>query len=245
MTLGEKIKYYRKNENLSQENLAEKVGVSRQAVTKWESNKSSPSTENLIIISEVLDVSIKDLTSNTPIPRKNKSNKIGIRDKRFYNSFFDEEKIICERKYDFYSLIIGLFIIIPSVVLFHDLTNGSGTGGMTFMELAKLSFAGKGVILLVRNILIFGLMISFVIKSYLSKEEKYKLVNKKKLITKWILIIIPLLASTILFFSPKLFKLLEPTTSLAIALLMMFYYNSFAELLLMKFIKGKEIDLGN
>ncbi|MBC8591166.1 helix-turn-helix domain-containing protein [Wansuia hejianensis] len=179
MTLGEKIKYYRKNENLSQENLAEKVGVSRQAVTKWESNKSSPSTENLIIISEVLDVSIKDLTSNTPIPRKNKSNKIGIRDKRFYNSFFDEEKIICERKYDFYSLIIGLFIIIPSVVLFHDLTNGFGTGGMTFMELAKLSFAGKGVILLVRNILIFGLMISFVIKSYLSKEEKYKLVNKK------------------------------------------------------------------
>lgn len=245
MTLGEKIKYYRKNENLSQENLAEKVGVSRQAVTKWESNKSSPSTENLIIISEVLDVSIKDLTSNTPIPRKNKSNKIGIRDKRFYNSFFDEEKIICERKYDFYSLIIGLFIIIPSVVLFHDLTNGFGTGGMTFMELAKLSFAGKGVILLVRNILIFGLMISFVIKSYLSKEEKYKLVNKKKLITKWILIIIPLLASTLLFFSPKLFKLLEPTTSLAIALLMMFYYNSFAELLLMKFIKGKEIDLGN
>lgn len=245
MTLGEKIKYYRKNENLSQENLAEKVGVSRQAVTKWESNKSSPSTENLIIISEVLDVSIKDLTSNTPIPRKNKSNKIGIRDKRFYNSFFDEEKIICERKYDFYSLIIGLFIIIPSVVLFHDLTNGFGTGGMTFMELAKLSFAGKGVILLVRNILIFGLMISFVIKSYLSKEEKYKLVNKKKLITKWILIIIPLLASILLFFSPKLFKLLEPTTSLAIALLMMFYYNSFAELLLMKFIKGKEIDLGN
>lgn len=199
----------------------------------------------MIIISEVLDVSIKDLTSNTPISRKNKSSKIGIRDKRFYNSFFDEEKIICERKYDFYSLIIGLFIIIPSVVLFHDLTNGFGTEGMTFMELAKLSFAGKGVILLVRNILIFSLMISFVIKSYLSKEEKDKLVNKKKLITKWILIIIPLLASILLFFSPKLFKLLEPTTSLAIALLMMFYYNSFAELLLIKFIKGKEIDLGN
>ncbi|MBC8591167.1 hypothetical protein [Wansuia hejianensis] len=54
-----------------------------------------------------------------------------------------------------------------------------------------------------------------------------------------------MLASILLFFSPKLFKLLEPTTSLAIALLMMFYYNSFAELLLMKFIKGKEIDLGN
>ena len=245
MTLGEKIKYYRKSQNLSQENLAEKVGVSRQAVTKWESNKSSPSTENLIIIGEVLDVSIKDLTSDTPVSKKNKRNKIGMKDKRFYNSFFDEEKIICEKKYDFYSLIIGLFIIIPLVVLFHDLTKGFGTDGMTFLELSKISFAGKGVILLVRNVLVFALMIFFVIKSYLSKDEKYMLVNKKKLITKWILIIIPLLGSILLFFSPKLFKLLEPTTSLAIALLMMFYYNSFAGLLLMKFMKDKDIDLEN
>ena len=89
MTLGEKIKYYRRNENFSQENLAEKVGVSRQAVSKWESNKSSPSTENLIIIGEVLNVSIKYLTSDSPISKKGNRN-IDIEDKRFYNSFFFE-----------------------------------------------------------------------------------------------------------------------------------------------------------
>lgn len=168
-----------------------------------------------------------------------------MEDKRLYNSFFSEEKIICEKKYDFYSLIIGLFIIIPLVVLFHDSTNGFGTDGMTFMELLRISFVGKGVILLARNVLVFTLMIFLVIKSYLSKEEKYILVNKKKLITKWILIIIPLSASILLFFSPKLLKLLEPTTSLVIALLMIFYYNSFAGLLLMKLMKGKDIELEN
>lgn len=75
MTTGEKIKYYRKSQNLSQENLAEKVGVSRQAVSKWESNKSSPSTDNLVIIGKVLDVSIEDLTSNNPTPKKIKGIK--------------------------------------------------------------------------------------------------------------------------------------------------------------------------
>lgn len=245
MTLGEKIKYYRRSKNLSQENLAEKVGVSRQAVTKWESNKSSPTTNNLIIIGEVLGVPIKDLTSGTPISKKDTRNKISMKDKRFYTSFFDEEKIINSKKYDFYSLIIGLLIIIPLVILFHDLSKGFGTGGMTFTELARISFTGKGIILLIRNVLVFGLMVLFVIKSYLGKEEKYMFVNKKKLTTKWILTIIPLLASILLFFNPKLFKLLEPTTSLAIALLMIFFYNSFAELLLLKFMKGKDMELGN
>ena len=36
MTLGEKIQYYRKQKKLSQEELAARVGVSRQAVSKWE-----------------------------------------------------------------------------------------------------------------------------------------------------------------------------------------------------------------
>lgn len=40
MTLGETIKYYRTQLNLSQAELADKIGVSRQAVTKWETEVS-------------------------------------------------------------------------------------------------------------------------------------------------------------------------------------------------------------
>lgn len=47
--LGKNITRYRKELGMSQEKVAEYIGVSRQAVTKWESNISMPSSENLII----------------------------------------------------------------------------------------------------------------------------------------------------------------------------------------------------
>jgi transcriptional regulator with XRE-family HTH domain len=58
MTLGEKLKSARKNEGLTQEQLAEKLMVSRQAITKWESDKGMPDIENLKQLSRLLNVSI-------------------------------------------------------------------------------------------------------------------------------------------------------------------------------------------
>ena len=58
MTLADKLKEARKNAGLSQTELAEKLCVSRQAVTKWETGKGIPDVENLKVLSQVLDVSI-------------------------------------------------------------------------------------------------------------------------------------------------------------------------------------------
>lgn len=58
MTLGERIKTCRQNADLSQEQVAELVGVSRQAVTKWETNKSAPSTENLFKLAEIFETTV-------------------------------------------------------------------------------------------------------------------------------------------------------------------------------------------
>ena len=55
-TLGERIRDARRAAGLSQEKLAERVGVTRQAVTKWENGQSAPSTENLLRLAEVLGV---------------------------------------------------------------------------------------------------------------------------------------------------------------------------------------------
>ena len=84
MVLGEKIKKYRLGRDLSQEKLAEKVGVSRQAVTKWESNQSAPSTENLLAIAEVLDISIDELIIK-PSGKKRKKGTINIDKYNNYN----------------------------------------------------------------------------------------------------------------------------------------------------------------
>ena len=52
---------YRKDSGLSQEELAEKIGVSRQAVSKWERSEASPDTDNLIRLAELYGISLDEL----------------------------------------------------------------------------------------------------------------------------------------------------------------------------------------
>ena len=58
MTLGEKIKEARKQCGLSQEQLAEKMAISRSAVAKWEANNGLPDVDNLKALAQLLNVSI-------------------------------------------------------------------------------------------------------------------------------------------------------------------------------------------
>ena len=64
MTFAEKLKSIRKQAGMSQEQLAEKLGVSRQAVTKWETDTGIPDIENIMAISALFDISIDELLSN-------------------------------------------------------------------------------------------------------------------------------------------------------------------------------------
>lgn len=64
MALGERIKECRQNSGMSQEKVAELVGVSRQAVTKWESNQSAPNTENLFKLAEIFGTTVDLLLSS-------------------------------------------------------------------------------------------------------------------------------------------------------------------------------------
>lgn len=61
MNLGEKIKDCRTKAGLSQEQLAERIHVSRQAVTKWETGRGIPDIANLIALSEEFDISLDEL----------------------------------------------------------------------------------------------------------------------------------------------------------------------------------------
>lgn len=64
MTLGEKLKKLRTDSGLTQEELAEKLFVSRTAISKWESNRGYPNIETLKAISKFFSVSIDDLLSS-------------------------------------------------------------------------------------------------------------------------------------------------------------------------------------
>ena len=63
--LSSRLAEYRKQNKLSQEALAEKLGLSRQAVSKWERGESSPDTVNLIALSRIYGVTIDELLGNS------------------------------------------------------------------------------------------------------------------------------------------------------------------------------------
>ena len=61
MTTGERIMKARKNRNLTQEKLAENLGVSPQAVSSWERDEYLPDTKNLTALADALDVTLDSL----------------------------------------------------------------------------------------------------------------------------------------------------------------------------------------
>lgn len=63
MTLGNRISRLRREQKYSQEFIAESLGVSRQAVSKWENDLSSPDMENLIALAKLLEVDVEYLAT--------------------------------------------------------------------------------------------------------------------------------------------------------------------------------------
>ena len=68
MTLGQRISLYRKRLHISQEELGARLGVSRQAVSKWETDLSTPDLNNLIGLARELGVSMAELTETPEEP---------------------------------------------------------------------------------------------------------------------------------------------------------------------------------
>ena len=134
MKLSENLKNIRKENNLSQEQLAEKLGVSRQAVSKWESGQSYPEMDKVLLIcklfnynmDELMNENIKEVEENkqsknninilNPLKRKtllyeiSKMNEYQIRD---YNSaseltyFSDKHK---QDQYKFFKLTKNIYM---------------------------------------------------------------------------------------------------------------------------------------
>lgn len=73
MTLGQRIRSKREALGLSQEQVAEKLGVSRQAVGKWESDDARPSTDNLLRLAALLELEVQELAAGEPAQPQQKA----------------------------------------------------------------------------------------------------------------------------------------------------------------------------
>ena len=108
MELNERLYELRKNNNWSQEELAEKLDVSRQTISKWESNKAIPELEKLIKLSEIYNITLDELVKGEVSENilKEDSNKKFQKLKSFLKKYW--KKI----------LIIFSIIILISLILF-------------------------------------------------------------------------------------------------------------------------------
>ncbi|MDF2013863.1 helix-turn-helix domain-containing protein [Priestia megaterium] len=67
MKLGEQLQRLREAKNMSREELAQQMNVSRQAVYKWENNKGYPDIQNLLKLSEIYETTIDELIKSDSI----------------------------------------------------------------------------------------------------------------------------------------------------------------------------------
>lgn len=75
MNIADRIQYLRKTKGISQEELADKIGVSRQAVSKWESEQSMPDIDKVIIMSDYFGVTTDYIIKGIETKGQDKENK--------------------------------------------------------------------------------------------------------------------------------------------------------------------------
>lgn len=89
MKFCDKLARQRKNNNLSQEQLADRLGVSRQAVSKWESGQSYPDMEKIIQLCKILNCSLDELIDDDATGNKEMKNNNKINFNSYFKSFLD------------------------------------------------------------------------------------------------------------------------------------------------------------
>ena len=123
MTLGEKIAALRNEHSLSQENLAEKMSVSRQSVSKWETDTSVPELDKLILLSHIFEITLDELVGNEPVQHQEPEQQTPAAEVQPGKTPFTVQQII-----GFILLGVGLFTCI--------------LGGVSGREMLILGFYG-------------------------------------------------------------------------------------------------------
>lgn len=168
MNLGERLYRERRKLGLSQENLANQIDVSRQAVSKWEQGASSPDLNNLVALSKALNVSIDYLLGvDKTSPKSNGS--------QFKSTPLDDIFLLIKFNWNKLGLVLasfGSFIVIINLLLINKIKNDmfifEEPARGQFLQATK--FSGFYIIVIMGLTLsIGGLVFYFLGKKYIKK----------------------------------------------------------------------------
>lgn len=134
MSLGERIKACRQKAGLSQEKVAELVGVSRQAVTKWEADRSAPSTENLFRLAEVLGTSMDILLDTEEKHNQNIAEQVYSLYRKAEEHRLEERRLAQRKRLRDALLAVGIYLAVYLIgrMIWCDRTETSVLGWLWF-----------------------------------------------------------------------------------------------------------------
>lgn len=118
--ISENIRFYRKTNNMSQDELAEKLGVSRQSISFWENGQTQPTLENVIALAKIFNISSDALLSPDPAPAGANTEK--ARNGNIPDGHHGKKKVL-------WLIIAIVAVIIIGIVLFVVFYNSSTASG--------------------------------------------------------------------------------------------------------------------
>ena len=192
MKFGDKLIALRKKKGLSQEELAEKLGVSRQSVSKWESNNTYPETDKIVQICNIFECTMDDLINDNitdveSIERKNKNN-INVMVDSFLDFITKTINMFSRMKFTsgFKCVIEMIIIALIMLVLGYLFVGFSGKVLSGFYPFGKGMeiFNGiiKSVLMLIWTIISFIVLVHVFKIRYLNYYDE--LINEEKIDTK-------------------------------------------------------------
>lgn len=177
MELGKKIQNIRKNNNLSQSDLAEMLGVSRQSVSKWETGTATPEISKLIQISEMFDISV-DMILGTEGDLAIPDESNDTENKSEPSDDGNRNKIVGLIGKTYNSTIMGLievsvllFILVPINIFLYE---KGYFGPVTFSFVNQFEIFLKGFL---PDAVFIVMLLVFFFRRLLKKDYKYRKVN--------------------------------------------------------------------
>ena len=186
-TIGDKIRDLRKKAGLSQEELGYEVGVSRQAVSKWEMGKSIPNTENLIALSRFFDVEVSYFIHDADMNVADTSITYESNDKDVVIVNNGQEIVSARKTLRCTNIIMVLLIIFAAVftgisiytgILAFTVPMESDFEFVYFSEFNINIFDVFIVSVVLFGVLVIGIVITVIIKVMQSKKLKTKEIKK-------------------------------------------------------------------
>lgn len=154
LEIANKLIALRKKKGMSQENVAEKLGLSRQAISRWERAESAPDIDNLAKLSKLYEISLDDLLNTNMVSEKsnlqeadrnNNINRSDYAEGKIKNNYEKEDILLAQIPFPF---VIPVFII-WGLFGFHEGYNWFGKQSPNAMQRFPLPICVVGIYLLI------------------------------------------------------------------------------------------------